>query len=113
MWRIWYDNGTTYGSDSGQPQDAPGLGVICIVQESERTGRVKLSGADYYIWNEGQWFRADIFGLWDHLAGKGWKKVVFGRTVDREQYNQIMRWAEQDEAFPPRSAWERWEYRAD
>ena len=112
-WRIWYDNGTTYGSDNGQPQDAPGRGVICIVQENERTGRVKLSGADYYTWNGGQWFRADSFGLWDYLAGRGWKKVVFGRMVDRGRYELIMREAEADKDFPPRSAWEPWEHRID
>ena len=110
-WRIWYDNGTCYDSEIGTPQNAPGLGVICIVKESERTGRVKLSGADYYLWREGQWVRADLFGLWDYMAGRGWKKAVFGRTVPRPQYEAVMQRAEEDTDFPARSAWEPWEHR--
>ena len=112
-WRIWYDNGTTYGSNNGPPEGAPGRGVICIVQESERTGRVKLSGADYYVWKEGQWMRADIFGLWDYLSDRGHKTVKFGRMVNRGRYNRIMREAEADDTFPPRSAWEPWEHRIE
>ena len=111
MWRIWYDNRTTFSDQDGAPEMAPGRGVICIVQDSERTGRVKLSGADYYIWKENQWFRADLFGLWDYLEGVGWKCVKFGRSIDRARYNEIMRAAESDRTFPARSAWERWEHR--
>jgi hypothetical protein len=111
MWRIWYDNGSSFSDEDGPPELAPGRGVICIVQDAERTGRVKLSGADYYIWKEGQWFRADLFGLWDYLVEPGHKKVVFGRTVARHLYNQILRQAEADDRFPRRSAWEKWEHR--
>ena len=111
-WKIWYDNGSTFSSEDGSPQLAPGRGVICIIQTSERTGRVQLSGADYYTW-DGSWTRRDLFGLWDYLAGKGWKTVKFGRTIDRLDYEAILRRAEQDTTFPPRSAWEPWEHRID
>ena len=113
MWRIWYDNGTSFCHRDGGPESAPARGVICIVQASERTGRVKLSGADYYVWKEGQWMRADLFGLYDYLADKGNKTVKFGRMVDRDRYDEVMRRAERqaEHEFPRRSAWESWEHR--
>ena len=113
MWRIWYDNGTAYSSEDGTPENAPGRGVICIMQDSERTGRHKLSGADYYILRDGRWFGVDLFGLWDYLADRGKKIVKFGRFVERERFNEIMRQAEQDDSFPARSAWEPTEHRIE
>jgi len=104
MWRIWYDNDTTFGNEDGSPQLAPGRGVICIVQDDERTGRLRLTG-DYYIWQHGRWFAVDLFGLWDYLSGKDWKCVKFGRFATYDRYAAICQRAEADMRMPERSGW--------
>lgn len=111
-WRIWYDDGSTFSNEDGRPQDAPGRGLICIVQVDERTGRRRLTG-DYYVWMLGRWFSVDLFGLWDYLSKQGMKVVKFGRFASYTRYAEICRRADSDPAFPARSGWHPSEHRID
>jgi hypothetical protein len=48
MWRIYYDDGRTFGSDDGAWSDAPTDGVLFVIEK--RGDRVLThSGADWYF----------------------------------------------------------------
>ena len=47
-WRIYYDDGMTFDSSDGEPCDAPGHGVIAIVEKDSTHGRVVLNGWNWY-----------------------------------------------------------------
>lgn len=56
------------------------------------------NGADYYVWRMDltQWCGTDSFGLWDYMAGDGWKKVLFGRMISGKEFNAIYKRAKVD-----------------
>jgi hypothetical protein len=107
QWRIYYDDGSTCDSLSSSavtPEDAPGLGVVVIVQEDEDVGRELLHMKDFYYWERSRWFGCDQFGLFDYLQRPGLKKVVAGRNVEHRSYHLLMLRAQQDPDFPPKNA---------
>lgn len=98
-WTIYYGDGTTYNSTcDGSIDYAPTRDVQVIVQPCKTTGWAMQHTADYYVWREdmNEWRGTDIFGLWDYLAGDGWKKVLFGRTLRSEEFDEIYQRAKQD-----------------
>lgn len=101
-WRIYYDDGSTF---AGAPEEAPGRGVIVIVQADAELGRILLCRWDFYCWHpdSGQWWGHDVFGLWDCLADPGWRRVVFGRTITTERFRELLDAADRDPRFAPRS----------
>lgn len=100
--RIYYDGGATY---DGEPQDAPALGVLVIVEADTDHGRRLVSAKDYYVWDRGRWWSVDYIGMIDYLIQPGMKKVLFGRTVESESWYAAMRRANTDPDFPERTAW--------
>lgn len=109
-WRIYYADGSTY---DGDPMNAPALDVLIIVHRDEGCGRFNRCGSPYYTWRDGQWFGADIFGLFRYLSGPGPLKVLFGYEVTNEQWQAVYKRAEADPDFPGRSAFKRGEVRID
>lgn len=89
MWRIYYDDGSTWADTDGPVEDAPGLGVVVILVEQAES--FVIVGHDFYCWHADQerWWGADQSGVWDYLHRPGWKKVIFGRTVPNEIYGRI------------------------
>lgn len=90
MWRLYYDDGSTFSSEDGGPQDAPARGVIAILQPDPDVGHHVVTGFDYYWIRDGVWFGGDLFGLFDHLITPGWKAVKFGRTTSNAEYRAIV-----------------------
>lgn len=103
MWRIYYDDGSTFSSNDGPPEDAPALGVICIAQPDPEVGRHIVSGFDYY-WFTYEWWGGDLFGLFDYLITPGHKTVKFGRTVSNTDFSEIVNRAKTDSGLPEKSA---------
>jgi hypothetical protein len=106
-WRIYYDDGSMFDSGQGGPEDAPGHGVVCIVQPDEEIGRTIMQGWDWYYFHEGDgnWWGCDIHGLTDRLTHRlPVRAVCEGRTVATERFRQILRLADLDEDFPRKSA---------
>lgn len=97
--RIYYDGGETY---SGDPFNAPAFGVLVIVQRNETHLKRLVSGGDYFVWRDGEWYSCDYIGMVDYLQQPGPKRVLFGRMVDREYFYSIARKAEKDPDFPER-----------
>ena len=85
---IYYSDGSTY---DGEIENTPTRDVQVIVQPCPRTGWAMQHTTDYYVWREDldEWRGTDIFGLWDYLARDGMKKVLFGRTISNEEYNDV------------------------
>ena len=107
MWRIYYDNGTTFDNSMGAPHEAPGLGVQIIVQAHPDVGRELLTRFDWYYWREDvqRWWASDHFGLLDQLTSDRAnvvRAVRAGRNASA--YASILARAEADVSFPRKSA---------
>lgn len=101
-WRIYYDDGSTFSSADGTPEEAPALGFICAVGWDESGDRYIMHGWDHYCWDieAQQWWGMDLPGLFDRLI----RNLVFaykqGRTVTKAEFQRIMRRAHEDPDFP-------------
>ena len=103
-WRIYYADGSTTDNKQALPKDAPGLGVIVIVQQHEdpRVRAYLQHEADYYIWADGRWWACDLFRLWQYWFVQKYehpKAAMAGETVRNELYEQIIRAAKNDGDF--------------
>lgn len=77
--RVYYSDGTTY---QGPPEQAPGWGVVVIVQYG------------------GGWWGHDLAGLLDCLAQPGPNVVIHGRTVGKQDWRRLLDSAHRDPDFP-------------
>ena len=99
-YRIYYADGSTFDAD---PFDAPFFGVLAIVERDPDHGRRVISNGDYYVW-EGRWRNVDFIGMVDYLQMPGAKKVIAGRLVHNDEWNEIFRRARNDPDFPEQLA---------
>ena len=113
MWRIYYDDGSTFDSRDGQPWQAPGHGVICIVQPDPHPPNYSvntqvLRGHPYYWYHVewGYWMHSDRDGALDQLTADR-KNVVCalkqGRWASYADYDAIVTRALADPDFAPKS----------
>lgn len=106
MWKIFYED-DTYSSNDGLPENAIKTGVQAIIVSDGRVGRRIESTEDFYIWTpeNGGWRGANHFRMSEYLYGKGFKIVLFGRTLTNEAYAEVMQRAAHDLELPPKSGW--------
>jgi hypothetical protein len=112
-WRIYYDDGSTFTNLDGMPWEAPGLGVVCIVQLDPNPVEYNINTqalreATFYWYHRkwGYWLPSDIYGMLDQLTHdqKDWVCAVrFGRWAEHTLYREILEQAENDLDFPPKS----------
>ena len=112
-WKIYYGDGTTYGSADGQPEDAPCRDVQLIVAMVDGR-RVILHGGGpvlertaggpgalgYYWFEHNEWYIGDYVGMLDYLMEPGHKTVKFGRSIPTERFHAIVHRAQADTDFP-------------
>jgi hypothetical protein len=118
-WKLYLGDGTTYSDLDGPPELAPGLNVQCVVQfeGAGRTRTIQRGGLPdptrdrpncdiaykgYYCYSldgEGLWTLTDGVGLIDYLQMPGWKTVKFGRSIEHDKFNAIVRRAVADPDF--------------
>jgi len=105
-WRIYYDDGSTFDSSQGEPEDAPSFGVVFIPQPDEQVGRMVMQGWDWYYFNKsGQWWGCDIYGLLDRLLHNlPTRALKQGRTMGNDAYQKLRSVATNDPDFPIKSA---------
>lgn len=106
-WRIYYDDESTFDSSMGEPEQAPSYGVICIVQPHEDSGRIVVSGYDwyYYVPDIDEWWQSDIHGLTDRLChNMPTFAVKQGRSAPDVIYKRIIARAIHDPEFPRKNA---------
>jgi hypothetical protein len=87
-WEIYYGDGTTY---DGSPATAPTRDVQVIVMEDEGVAWITQSGSDFYCWRDGRWWGMDYVGYIDYMMSDGWKKVLFGRLILKQEFQAIFR----------------------
>jgi hypothetical protein len=109
QWKIWYDNGATFTSEDGGPQEAPRRGVQLVSVADPTFGRVICRDNDFYIWKEyddrPSWQGVDHAGLYDYLFEPGWKCVLFGRTIGNQEFRSLVTKAINDPDLPQKSGW--------
>ena len=66
-WRLYYEDGSTFDSDQGEPWESPELG-ICLVAQPGKDQDI-LATRDYVIYRTDveRWMETDIAGLYDQL----------------------------------------------
>lgn len=90
-WKLYYEDGTTYGDEDGIHKDAPFFGVIGAVCDTD------------------EWHSVDFAGLLDYLQQVGIVKL--GRLTSNKNYHEIMTKARHDKEFSPdRCVYERGDY---
>ena len=108
-YRIYYSDGSTYSDQDGAPEDAPARDVQVIVMEDKYHGWFTQALHDYYVWDDrGQglrWWGVDLFGLYDYMIEPGYKRVLFGRTIERREFDEIMKLAHNDDYFPDKTSY--------
>lgn len=105
QWRIYYGDGSTFGSEDGDPAKAPTRNVQVVMQRTPAKHRMMIRKADFY-WFVDEWYSGDLFGLFDYLIEPGFKVVKFGRTIATQDFETILRRARADFALPEQT-WER------
>lgn len=103
MWIIYYDDGSKFSDKDGSPEDAPGLGVVCI---ADTQANYTAHAWDWYYWrpSRGEWWGATIHGLIYQLCchPKDTYAVKQGAMVTTEFYQQCLA-----DAFEARTPTER------
>ncbi len=97
-WCIWYQDGTTFSSDDGEPQDVPGSGIVVIAQDGGNHDTPYATageqwrtvfGYDWYIFDKNRWFSTNMVGLVQYVTEPGCKIVKVGRWVPHELYEKL------------------------
>ncbi len=105
-WRIYYSDNSTFDSSMGAVSEAPGFGVLAVVQPEPGVGCETLHAFDFYIYINNQWIGIVGFdSLIDYLVHMvhDIQAVKHGRMTTREQYQKVMRLALHDDDFPRKS----------
>ena len=93
-WRLYYEDGTTFSSADGDPEDAPPWGVVSAVcrdkDDPRHVNAMHGTGFDYYVWDGEEWWGVDQIGLIDRLASRKAKVVCFGRTISTTTFQEIV-----------------------
>ena len=112
-WRIYYDDGSTFDNLDGAPWEAPGRGIICVVQpdpspEMYSVNTQVLQGHPFYWYHVewGYWLHSDRDGILDQLTADRGNQVCavkMGRWLDFNKYREILETAKNDFDFPKKS----------
>lgn len=112
-WRIYYTDGSTFDNTEGEPWEARGRGVVCIVQPDPNDPRYSvntqvLKEHPYYLYNRdwGYWIGCDRDGVLDQLLsdrGDVICAVKQGRWTRYDTYHEIIERAQHDKDFYPKS----------
>lgn len=92
MWKIYYDDGSTFSDEDGFPHDAPPEGFIAVVSYYPDGERYILATWDFYCYDvdSDQWWGMDINGLHDRLRRNMVYAYKEGRTITSDQYQAII-----------------------
>ena len=110
-WVIEYRDGTTFSNIDGEPQDAPGAGVVGVGQEDGTVGFLVHQGENFYVFGEqfGGWAGMDVYGLAQYLSEPGFKVVKLGTAVPTAEYLSVIERLRKDPRLPNKSARYPWE----
>jgi len=92
-WKIWYDDGSTFSSEDGNPEDAPIDGVQAILQWLHYGNYEIIPSSDYYWWLDDRWVFGDITGLERFLRKRSQVMtiIIYGRWASSAMFQQIQK----------------------
>lgn len=97
LWRIYYADNSTFSNLDGKPEDAPPVGVICILQNPPNHGWMLLRDKDYYLrLDDSEWVGCEADGFWQYMFKPGWKCPKFGENVSDDVYAKVIAQATED-----------------
>lgn len=110
-WRIHYIGGETFSHLDGNPEAAPGGGVLAVAQEDDVVGAAIHHQNDFYCFGEqfGGWYGMDVFGLTQYLMRPGLKVVKLGEVMTTSAYRALIDELKKDPDLPTKSAHYPWE----
>ena len=110
-WKVFYISGETFSNENGNPQDAPGGGVLAVVQEDESVGVLVHKGDAYYVFDEhyGGWYGLDHIGFVQYIMRPGLKIVKVGESMTTAKYINMIADVRNDPNLPDKSAHYPWE----
>ena len=106
---IFYGDGSVYEGDG---LDAPPTGVQVIIYDDpsipvHNNGRIILKGWDYYVL-EGSWIGINgVADFIDHVLHCKPEKVLKGRMIPRDKFQEVMQKATDYPGFKPRCGFNR------
>jgi hypothetical protein len=93
-WTLHYENGTTFSSEDGEPQDSLPWGVVFVCQPGVNSRDV-LWGHDFLLYRTdlGHWTGHDLIGLVDQLTHFAHKVTAVrpGREMDTDTLKAMIR----------------------
>lgn len=78
IWCVYYDDGSTFSSDDGAPEDAPLDGVLGIGQVDDDGRKNRFWGQDFYFWTGDGWAAGNQADLERWLRGT-FPRLKYGR----------------------------------
>ena len=104
-WIIYYDDGTTFSSQNGEPHEAPREGAQVLATRNGDVGRALWFGVDYFCWQDGEWVPRNSVGLHHYLRQPGPVKIVVqGTGIAFERFKKILwRAASEENQLPEKS----------
>jgi hypothetical protein len=103
-WIIWYDDGSSFSSDDGEPAAAPRDGVQVVTCADIGSGRLIWHGSDFYCWQDDEWVPRSLLGLMDYLREPGAAKIVLqARAIAYRRFTEVYLMAVADERLPAKT----------
>lgn len=105
LWRIHYDDGSTFSDEDGVPDETRAYGVLAIAQSDTQVGRVIIHDKEFYVYRQdfGYWVGSDRRGIFDALLRRVPIVVCEGRTVSDKDFRIAWAKATDDPDFPRQS----------
>ena len=92
-WRLYYQDGTTFSNEDGDPQDSPPMGVVALLQPG--ASPEIMVNADWLLYRTDfeEWAECGSDGMEDHAVLWGDRISAFRKTlwIRRPDFEEI--WA--------------------
>jgi hypothetical protein len=101
-WIIYYDDGRSFTSDDGPPEQAPKDGVQVVALKDIAVGKILWHGYDYYCWHkEGCWIPHTETGMKFYLSKADEPGIVInGYWIPPQRWTAIYNAAVEDSRLP-------------
>ncbi len=106
-WIVYYEDGSSFTSEDGKPEDAPRRGVLIVAVGDKEVGKQLHHRADFYMWKKGEWVPADKWGFMDYMLEPGsYKVVLWGRMTTRTIMHEVYKKAWADDRMEKKTAYQ-------
>ncbi len=88
-WKIWYDDGTTFSSDDGSPEDAPVDGILAILEKRSDNTIMNHQNNEYYYWTGENWVSGELASMLGWLR-RDFTDLKYGRWGNDSIMKQVV-----------------------